>query len=193
MRNADICNIGVAGFTVTASPSSSFVLDAITKAETDAAFNKITFLDNYGSFLPTSARGNFHPQKVNNRTVIHFDEYQDSLEFRPLYDQNTMPELQGMVLENNRPGVLYHAMGVNGSSMTQYLKSSGFEKQISELNASLVVVSFGTIDAYVRANSIINWKNEGNARGDLIHFTQDGYYKQGDLLYDALMSHYMAR
>jgi lysophospholipase L1-like esterase len=268
MRNAEMCNIGAAGFTVTASPSSLLVLDAVTKAETDAAFNKITFLDSYGSFLPTSTFGHFQPSKINNRTVIKFDEYQDSLEFKPLFEGNVMPELQGMVLENSRPGVLYHAMGVNGSSTVQYLKSSGFEKQINELNASLIIISFGTNDAYVPsgnfsaqrikeryrtliarirsenpttpilittppdhyylrkysnknvpklvdalyeladeegvalwdfynimggANSIVTWRKNGNARGDLIHLTQEGYFRQGDLLFNALMSHYIAR
>ncbi|PCJ63166.1 MAG: hypothetical protein COA58_16365 [Bacteroidetes bacterium] len=268
MRNADVCNLGAAGFTLTSSPNSTFVLDVISKAETDAAFNKITLLDYYGSFLPSQVIGDFEPQRVNDRTVIYFDEFQDSLEFKPLYEGNMRPELQGLVLENGLPGVLYHAMGVNGSSTTQYLKSNGFEKQIRELSADLVIISFGTNDSYVPTgnfsaqrvkeryrtlitrlrtenpsisillttppdhyykrkyssknvpklvdalyelaaeegvaiwdfyhvmggeNSILTWKSEGNARGDLVHFTQEGYIKQGNLLYEALMGHFTTR
>jgi lysophospholipase L1-like esterase len=39
-------------------------------------------------------------------------------------------------------------------------------------------------------NSIVTWRDKGWARGDLIHFTPEGYQKQGDMLYDAIMHHY---
>ena len=265
MSNAASCNIGAAGFTVTASPNSSFTLDAISRTGGTAYFNKVTLLDNYGSFLPAGATGNFNPQKLNEHTVIYFDEYQDSLVFKPTYERNIMPELQGLILENGQKGVLYHAMGINGSSTVQYLKSSGFENQIHDINADLVILSFGTNDTYMPTssfcarcakdrygaiidrirnanpdlpillttppdhyyllrysnknlktliegmyelcdeknvaiwdlnaimggeNSIVTWRNNGWARGDLIHFTSAGYQKQGDMLYDAIMHHY---
>lgn len=268
MSNAATCNLGVAGFTVTATPDASFTIDAISKTDGTAYFNKITFLDNYGSFLPERVVGNFSPQKLNDHTVIYFDEYQDSLVFKPTYQGNTMPELQGMILENGEKGILYHAMGINGSSTTQYLKSTGFASQIKDINGDLVILSFGTNDAYVPsssfcascvkarygaiidrirdanpdlpillttppdhyylrryssknlkslinamyelcyeknialwdlygimggANSIVSWQKQGWARGDLIHFTQEGYHKQGDMLFDALMYHYQAQ
>jgi lysophospholipase L1-like esterase len=156
-------------------------------------------------------------------------------------------------------------MGINGSSTVQYLKSSGFENQIHDINADLVILSFGTNDTYMPTssfcarcakdrygaiidrirtanpdlpillttppdhyylrrysnknlkalivamyelcdeknvaiwdlnaimggeNSIVTWRNNGWARGDLIHFTSAGYQKQGDMLYDAIMHHY---
>ena len=37
---------------------------------------------------------------------------------------------------------------------------------------------------------ILDWQNESLARRDLIHFTKEGYEKQGELLYKAIMYHY---
>jgi lysophospholipase L1-like esterase len=41
------------------------------------------------------------------------------------------------------------------------------------------------------SNSILEWKNEGLARRDLIHFTREGYALQGELLYEALIHQYL--
>jgi lysophospholipase L1-like esterase len=263
-RNTSICNMGASGFTITSSPSSSFTLDAASKASTNASFTKIIFLDNYGSFLPTTVSGSYSATKLNNHTVIYFDEPQDSLEFRPILTNNNLPELQGIILENEQPGILYHALGINGSTVSQYLRSSGFEGQLAELGINLAIISFGTNDAYKSAsdfctscvindyrqligrirsknpkvaillttppdhfylqrydnpniaklrdamlvlakeeniavwdlfrvmggkNTILDWRKQQLARGDLIHFTQEGYKLQGELLYEALMSH----
>ncbi|MDA8886447.1 GDSL-type esterase/lipase family protein [Bacteroidia bacterium] len=267
MRNADVCNLGVAGFSVTSSPTSRFALNVANKAEMNSSFNKIKFFDANGSFQPTNVDGSYILQKENDRTVIYFDKLQDSLELKPVIKKNTMPELQGMVLENGHSGILYHSMGVNGSGTIQYLRSIGFENQIKELDASLVVVSFGTNDCYVPSskfcvncvkdryrtiiarlrsanpqasillttppdhyfmrkypninvsklrdalyelsreenvalwdlyyvmggeNSIINWRDKKLASRDLVHFTKEGYQKQGDMFFEALMGEYPA-
>lgn len=151
-RGYATCNIGVAGFTVTPDADAAFSIDVATKAQTDATFNKVKFLDNYGSFLPTQSNGNFIPMKESGHTVIYFDELQEQLEFKPAFEKNTLPELQGIILENGKPGILYHALGVNGSTVSQYLRSNHFEEQIKELDASLVIISFGTNDSYTTAS-----------------------------------------
>ncbi len=146
------CNLGVAGFAVIPLGNATFGIDVANKAQIDATFNKLTFLDNYGSFLPEQVIGNFSTSKENRHTVIYFDELQDRLMFRPSYDTDTLLELQGMVLENSQPGVLYHAMGINGSTVSQYLRSKHFEEQINDLKASLVIISFGTNDSYTSSS-----------------------------------------
>ena len=147
-RGYSECNLGVAGFAVTPLENAAFSIDVASKAQTNAAFNKVTLFDNDGSFLPVEAIGNFSIIKENKHTLIYFDEQQESLEFKPAYEKDTLPVLQGMVLENSQPGVLYHSMGVNGSTVSQYLRSKHFEEQINDLNASLVIISFGTNDSY---------------------------------------------
>ena len=41
--------------------------------------------------------------------------------------------------------------------------------------------------------AILDWHSNDLARGDLIHFTKEGYIKQGAMLYDALIMHYEER
>ncbi|MBT8327301.1 MAG: hypothetical protein KJP21_06230 [Bacteroidia bacterium] len=262
MNNYSSCDIGVAGFTVTPQNNSSFFIDVASKAETNSSFNKITILDVNGSFTPSKAFSNYNISYTNENTILNFDQLQDSVEIKPLTIDNNFPQLQGLVLENGKSGILYHAIGVNGSSTLQYLRSNSFENQIADLNASLVIISFGTNDCYLPSSrfcefcvkeryktlikrlraknpkisilltsppdhfyhrkypnkniqklrnamlqlveeenvalwdlyeimggerSIQSWRAEDLARGDLIHFTKEGYYKQGELLYDALI------
>ena len=268
LRNYATCDIGASGFTATASPNSSFSINVIDRAETDARFTKLTLLNKYGGFSPLDATGFFTSVTKNKKTTICFDEPQEALSFQFSEQRDTLPELQGIVLENSNPGVLYHAMGVNGSTVSQYLRSVHFEQQIQELNASIVIVSFGTNDCYMSSRSfcvscvkenyrklikrlrvnneglpilittppdhfyrrkydntnvaklvnalielaeeeqvavwdlygsmggsrsILEWYKNGEARGDLIHFNQEGYRKQGKMLYEALISHYEQR
>ena len=262
MNKYSTSNLGVAGFSVTPSRTSSFFLDAATRSETNSSFNKITILDINGAFIPLKAYGNYNISYEDENTVFTFDELQDSIEIQPAITSNVLPELQGLILENGRPGILYHSIGINGSSTLQYLRSSSFENQIAELDASLVIISFGTNDCYLPSSrfciscvkdryrtlitrlrsenpgvsilltsppdhfyqrkypnrniqklrdamlqlveeenvamwdlyeimggerSIQEWHKNSLAQGDLIHFTKEGYIKQGEMLYEALM------
>lgn len=54
----------------------------------------------------------------------------------------------GVSLENTeQPGVLYHAIGVNGATFYHYNKAALFFDQIGELSPDLVIVSLGTNEA----------------------------------------------
>lgn len=259
------CDVGMSGYTLYASSNAKFTIDAAKKEGNYAAFTKMTFLTNQGSFSPTSSLCNFNFKTEKTRNVIYFDVRQDSLEFAPVLENGDLPDLQGIILENDNPGVLYHAIGVNGSTLAQYVNCQNFENQAAVLNPNLVIVSFGTNDGYrpsagfcvscikenyeviiakIRSqnpntailltapsdhfyqkrdnpnakkiadvllelakeknvavwnwydimggsNSILEWKNEGLARRDLIHFTREGYALQGELLYEALIHQYL--
>jgi lysophospholipase L1-like esterase len=56
-------------------------------------------------------------------------------------------EFYGVSLENSRPGILYHMIGVNGARYDQYNNASLFWKQLPGLKADLYIVSLGTNEA----------------------------------------------
>lgn len=58
--------------------------------------------------------------------------------------------LYGIVLERQQPGLLYHAMGVNGASFDRFNKIAEFFPQIRLLNPDLVIISLGTNDTQGR-------------------------------------------
>lgn len=56
--------------------------------------------------------------------------------------------LQGISLETNDKGILYHAVGINGAETRHYLRCEDFETQLKTIQPDLVVISLGTNDAY---------------------------------------------
>jgi lysophospholipase L1-like esterase len=66
-------------------------------------------------------------------------------------------QLYGISLENDDPGVIYNAIGVNGAKLESYLRCGLFVRQLRALDPDWVIVSIGT--------------NEGNTR----LFDQEAY------------------
>ncbi|WP_169719534.1 GDSL-type esterase/lipase family protein [Olivibacter sitiensis] len=62
----------------------------------------------------------------------------------------------GASLERSEPGVLYHAIGVNGAQYAHYNADANFWNQLKALKSDLYILSFGTNEA------ITNTMNEDN-------------------------------
>lgn len=56
--------------------------------------------------------------------------------------------IQGIVLENDRPGITYSEVGVNGAKVSSYLSCPDFDQQLSLVNPDLIILSLGTNDTY---------------------------------------------
>lgn len=56
--------------------------------------------------------------------------------------------LNGLVLENNNSGVIYHSIGVNGAKTSDYNKFRLFNEQLPVLNPDLVIISLGTNESF---------------------------------------------
>ncbi|MBU0765237.1 MAG: hypothetical protein KJ607_10430, partial [Bacteroidetes bacterium] len=57
--------------------------------------------------------------------------------------------LHGVSLETGDPGVLYHAIGVNGAKAGSFLRCDLFVRHLKALEPDWIVVSLGTNDVYV--------------------------------------------
>jgi len=55
--------------------------------------------------------------------------------------------LNGFIPEKETPGIVYHAIGVNGASVPSYLGSEYFEDELHLLNPDLVIFGIGINDA----------------------------------------------
>lgn len=75
-------------------------------------------------------------------------------------------EIYGILLENNRPGVRYHAMGVNGAKTSSFNRSLMLEHQLKYLNPDLAILSLGTNDTH---DSSFTAENYFNSYDTLIH------------------------
>lgn len=255
--------IGMVGYSAIPQPNSELSIKVSEKGS--LTFNKITILDEFGTLLPISDSNVISWERINNQTFIASENLISEIRFKSTHSIKIKPNIQGVILTNDSSGILYHSMGVNGATVSQYLRSSNFQNQMVDLDAKLTVISFGTNDCYTYSskfcsscvkedyqkmiqrirkqdpdmailittpsdhffrrrysnknlvklrsvlyeivdeenvalwdlyqimggkNSILDWQKASLARRDLIHFTKEGYEKQGDLLYRALMYHY---
>lgn len=57
--------------------------------------------------------------------------------------------LQGLILESNNSGIIYHSAGVNGANIETFLRCADFQDQIAALKPDLFIISLGTNDALV--------------------------------------------
>lgn len=63
--------------------------------------------------------------------------------------QNLAPySLNGLVLEKDAPGILYHNIGVNGAKFSDYNKHPLFFEQLPALQPDLIVLSLGTNESF---------------------------------------------
>lgn len=60
--------------------------------------------------------------------------------------------INGFILENDRPGIIYHSIGVNGAHISDYQKYTLFFEQLSILNPDLIIISLGTNESFARMN-----------------------------------------
>ncbi len=56
-------------------------------------------------------------------------------------------QLNGIILDNSRPGIVYHAIGVNGASVGDYLRCPHFQRDLQWLQPNLVIFGIGINDA----------------------------------------------
>jgi lysophospholipase L1-like esterase len=85
--------------------------------------------------------------------------------------KDTVPHtfvVNGFIPEKETPGIVYHAIGVNGAAVPSYLNSEHFEEELPLLNPDLIIFAIGINDA---------------AAGD---FTEDSFRRDYDALIEKI-------
>ena len=52
--------------------------------------------------------------------------------------------INGLILQNSKPGILYHSVGINGAHFSDYNNSPLFFRQLNAVKPDLVIISLGT-------------------------------------------------
>jgi lysophospholipase L1-like esterase len=144
--------IGASGFSVSCSDSSILSIGLRGEPSPYYGFNSLTIFEKNGIFYPEDRSVYIEMSGIKTTSRMNYSRYIflknfDSLNL--IANTSSAATLHGLVFENKYPGIVYHSMGINGASTLQYLRSSEFEYQISELHADLVILSFGTNDCYL--------------------------------------------
>lgn len=81
---------------------------------------------------------------------VDFDKYQDTFSVSFLKQDSIQNrfKLFGILFENDDPGIVYNAVGVNGADLTAYQKCNLIEEELPAIKPDLVIFSVGVNDAY---------------------------------------------
>lgn len=155
---ADIVPIGVSGFQVeTFNPKAALTFRMNDTASSEVqTFTKVTiFQRKHESQFDIEVRDD----QTNQQAQLVIDgDYSRSYFFdRPVGQVTIVPKktdklqkkltLDGVSIENEYSGVMYHAVGVNGATFEDYTRAKYFSKQVADLYPDLVILSFGTNEA----------------------------------------------
>jgi len=118
-------------------------------------FNKVTVYYNIESNSHNVELQNTRINEVFIDSIVgyiefHLDEYTNRLNLLITKKDSGFAkfEIHGIKLDNDDPGITYHAMGANGADVPTYLRCSRFQKHLTTINPDLVILSVGVNDAH---------------------------------------------
>lgn len=82
--------------------------------------------------------------------TFSFAEYMDSISFSFKQIDSTQTNgftIFGIQYDQDRPGITYHSIGVNGAATSSYLRCALFEEHLKEIKPDLMILGIGINDA----------------------------------------------
>jgi lysophospholipase L1-like esterase len=156
-------DLGLTGMSISTSDSKAMlkVLQPQT-GYTTSPFTRIRVFHSTGEHIPKivlKETDNLLHQITNESlgyTLFMLKEPMDSFSFVFDFTNHKLQEISiyGISLETGYAGSTYSALGVNGASVKGLLKSNLLEKQLSVMNPSLIILSYGTNDVYQNFNAV---------------------------------------
>lgn len=152
------CELGLTGISITTRDTTSTISISLkTDYYQVYDFNHIRLFHISDSLLfsvfpildDTTASYTIKSQIEKGITDIYLDRYyhQISLRFKKTDSLQWGYTLLGIQLENEDPGITYHAIGVNGASTSSYLQCQLLPAHIREIKPDLVIMGIGINDA----------------------------------------------
>lgn len=189
--------LGVSGIAVVTNDSANYFGLKIQENGHLKNFNSVKVYHNFNPSFHFSLR---RSSPVAYKRIEHINEGYTLYEFEEAIDticfdlvrKDTLTKdfaLYGFSLENDKPGIYYASMGVNGASTESFLKCEDFVTQLRTLKPDLVVFSLGVNDSHgpnftgddfaMHYDTLANWV-QAAAPGCAIMFTTitDNYIRR---------------
>ena len=174
-QSGDACTLGLNGLEINTRDSNSYmIIDPERNGKMDYSFNSLKLFyhtdeDSYSPIFENNKDNNFFfdEQPVEDGySQFFFNKPQDTVNMRlaKSFPAQNHFQFYGMSLENNNPGLLYHAIGLNGAFTKTYNKSTLFTKELSALEPDLVIVSLGTNDNFLPESRYCRFRIKDNLR-----------------------------
>jgi lysophospholipase L1-like esterase len=150
--------IGIGGITIRSGVPNGRLYVYMNDQTQDYSFQtvKIFHLKNGSSFRLTLKDNEFKPLKTKlvDDTTLNFSAFQLPASLSSIVLESTKQDsiqnhttIFGVSFENERPGVLYHVIGVNGAKYAHYNAAKLFAAQTHQLDPALFIISLGTNEA----------------------------------------------
>ncbi|MBL7942507.1 MAG: hypothetical protein JNM00_07060, partial [Flavobacteriales bacterium] len=155
-RNAvatDSCQWGMTGIAaITTDSIASFKLWTFDHDSINNLFDHVTIFSPFDSTsmqLIVEGATELPGQHGDTWKTFSFDLPQDTLRVRVMRTDSTQSQfnLQGIYFGIDKPGISYHAIGVNGASTASYLKCRDLEQQFAVLHPDVAIFAIGVNDA----------------------------------------------
>lgn len=176
------CTLGLSGIMVSTTDTAAQIgFNFTDKDSSSYEFNhvRIFFERGENSFVPNIANSHFREVQASSDAVCIefksdslFTSFQLTLEKTESIQQSFT--LYGIEVHTDDAGIIYHSVGINGASIPSFLKCSLLEDQIYVLAPDLVVLSFGTNDAYLRNFNPQKYFNDYDSLVKIIEKTLPG-------------------
>lgn len=149
------CELGIAGISVTTSDTNSsikIILNNHNYSHQD--FNKIRIYHSIGDsvFNIKLFEDELIDGVINRLGFSEFstDNHFDTLDIILQKTDSLQKQftLYGIELNNDDPGIIYSAVGINGAETSSFLKCNLLENQLQILDPKWIIISLGTNDAY---------------------------------------------
>jgi len=149
---------GISGISMLSNENGAY-FDVTTQNhdELDYAFDQVTFIHTKDS-LQFDCRFTHDPYKFGylmsarpmepgeNTTMVRFQQPASFVRIQAEQTESVQSSItiNGLILQNSKPGVLYNSVGINGAHFNDYNYSPLFFKQMKAVKPDLVIISLGT-------------------------------------------------
>ena len=95
-------------------------------------------------------RSEFIPLPIEADSLSHYYHSEEALSKIYLLPNKEAKayNLNGLILEKDAPGIIYHSIGVNGAKAEDYNKYPLFFEQLPALTPDLIIISLGTNESF---------------------------------------------
>jgi len=194
---------GISGISMFSGENGAyFDITTFNHDDLDYAFNQVTLIHPKDSlqfdcrFMDSDSKGGYlmSASPVEPGEVATTVRFQHPSNYVRIQAEQTEPDessiiINGLILKNSKPGILYHSVGINGARFTDYNDSPLFYKQMQVLKPDLIIISLGTnegADIKVTVDEIIgsvstmvhNIKSVNPECGILIATPTDDYFRK---------------
>jgi lysophospholipase L1-like esterase len=149
---------GISGISMLSNENGAyFDVTTLNHDELDYAFDQVTlihkkdtvqfdcrFTDSPPKFGYLMSARPLEPGEIT--TTVRFQHPTNYVRIQAEQTENCQNSItiNGLILQNSKPGILYNSVGINGAHFSDYNNSPQFFSQLNVLKPDLVIISLGT-------------------------------------------------